>query len=604
MADSSIYEDLTLVRKRAKAVFIAVEVLFIAAALFYWKIQILDHRKYWSLSEANRTREIVLPAPRGVLTDRDGSRVLADNRASFKVSYIRENVRDEPAVRRRIAELLELDLAVLEERIDKYKSFPAFRPIVVKDELTLEEVARVEARRLDIPELIIETEPRRHYPYGPLAAHVLGSMQEVSPEELRTAFKDRRPGDMIGRTGVETAYQSRLTGIDGTLVEIVDSQGRRREDLQRIEPRPSPKLVLTIDFDLQVVAEELLAGREGAVVALDPKSGEILVMASSPTYDPNRFINRFTPAEWQELVANPNFPLVNRATQGLYAPGSVFKPVMALAALDAGIVSSETSFFCAGAAMFYDRPFRCWFEGGHGVLDLPQAIKNSCNIYFYNLGYRMSVDTIARYAGLLGLGAKTGVEIPGEKEGLIPTAAWKKETLKAPWYPGETISVAIGQGPIQVTPLQIAVMTAAIANRGGLIRPHFVAAEDRIPSSERRTVVPARFFETVIEGMWLSTNDGGTSQAARIEGLDVCGKTGSVQTIGRETVERLRPGGKAVKTHSWFTGFAPRNDPRIVVTVLVEYGGGGGAISAPIAGRIFGDFFKKKNDRQSPRSGN
>jgi penicillin-binding protein 2 len=596
MDGNSIYEDLTPVRRRARAALLVVEVLFIVTAVLYWKMQILDFRKYWSMSEANRIREAVLPAPRGLVTDRGGTAILADNRASFKASFVRENVRDLAASLQTISGLLDLDVDVLRERIEKYKALPAFRPVVVKDDLTLEEVSRIEGRKLDLPELVIETEPRRHYPFGSLAAHVLGSMQEVTPDELRSGFQDRRPGDMIGRTGIEAAYETRLAGVDGALVEVVDSQGRLRENIRRIEPVPSPKLVLTIDYDLQAKAEELLAGREGAIVALDPRTGDILALASSPTYDPNKFINRFTPEEWQGLVTNPDFPLIDRALQGLYAPGSVFKPVMAVAGLESGVISAQTTFFCGGTALFYDRPTHCWFEGGHGHLDLSGAIKNSCNIYFYNLGSLMAVDTIAHYAETLGLGAKTGIEITGEKEGLVPTTAWKKQTAKAPWYPGETISVAIGQGPLQVTPLQIAVMTATIASRGLRATPRLVAATDANPALPASAAVSRATFDKVVEGMWRSVNEGGTGQGARVEGLNVCGKTGSTQTISRETAERLGARGKAIKTHSWFTGFAPRDDPRIVVTVLVEFGGMGGATAAPVAGKIF-TVFGKRDDR-------
>jgi penicillin-binding protein 2 len=571
--------------------------LFVAASLFYWKIQILDYRKYFSLSEANRTREVVIPSPRGVLTDRSGSVILADNRASFKASLIRENVKDFDASVQAISALLELGEEVLRKRVEKYKALPPFRPIVIKDKLSLEEVSRVEGRKADLPELVIEIEPRRFYSFGSLAAHVLGTMQEVTAEDLRSEFKARRLGDMVGSMGIEAAYEQRLAGIDGLVIEVVDSQGRMREELQRIEPRPSPALALTLDYDLQAKAEELLSGKEGAIVALDPASGEVLGLASSPTYDPNSFINRFTPQEWQKLAANPDNPLLNRAIQGLYSPGSVFKPVMAAAGLDSGTITAGTVFFCGGTAMFYDRPFRCWFEPGHGSLALVGAIQNSCNIYFYNIGRRMGIDTIARYAEMLGLGAVTGIEIPGENKGLVPTTAWKKETSKAPWYPGETISVAIGQGPLGVTPLQAAAMTAAIANRGVRVRPHLTADADRTPPPAGSLATVSReTFETIIEGMWRSVNDGGTGQGARVEGFDICGKTGSTQTISRETAERLGPGAKTVKTHSWFTGFAPRDQPRIVVTVLVEFGGMGGSTAAPIAGEIFG-LFKAKNDR-------
>ena len=597
MKDSPIYEDVSHLLKRSSVIFLVVEILFLFVAFYYWKIQILDYRKYWALSEANRTREAVLPAPRAVLTDRSGSVVLANSVASFKASIIRENSKNFDESCRKISRLLGLDEAVIKQRVDKYKSLPLFKPIVVKDNLTLEEVSRIEGRKMGLPELVIETEPKRFYPFTTLAAHVIGCVQELTTDELRTTFKDRKLGDMAGKTGVESSYESRLAGVDGKIVEVVDSLGRKRDELDRIEPQQSPKLTLTLDYDLQAKAEELLTGKEGAIVVLEAKTGGVLALASSPTYDPNKFVNRFTPEEWMALANNPDNPLLNRAIQGQYSPGSIFKLAMASGALDSGAIVDQTTFFCGGSIQIYGRSFRCWFEPGHGSLNLYEALQKSCNIYFYNLGRRMNIDTIARYAEELGLGKRTGIDIPGEKEGLVPSTEWKKKTQKAAWYPGETISVAIGQGPLQVTPLQVAAMTALIANRGARVCPH-ILREGQGPTGNVK-IAPA-IFEKVIEGMWRSANMGGTGQGARVDKFDVCSKTGSTQIIGRETAERL---GTQKKTHSWFTGFAPRNNPQVVVTVLVEFGGLGGATAAPMAGQIFQLYKNKFYDRQSSSPG-
>jgi len=599
MKDSPIYEDVSHLLKRSQVVFVIIEVLFLFVAFYYWKTQILDYKKYWNQSEANRTRDIVIPAPRAILTDRGGTVVLANNIASFKASFIRENCRDFEDSFRKISLLLGLEEGVLRQRVEKYKSLPLFKPIVVKDNLTLEDVALIEGRKMDLPELVIETEPKRFYPFANLAAHVLGYIQELTMDELRTTFKDRRIGDLVGKTGIENSYEARLSGVDGKVVEVVDSLGRKRDELDRVEPQQSPKLSLAIDYDLQAKAEELLAGKEGAIVALDAKTGGVMALVSYPTYDPNKFVNRFTPEEWMALANNPDTPLVNRALQGQYSPGSIFKLVMAAAALDSRTITDQTTFFCGGAIEIYGRPFHCWFEPGHGTLNFYEAIRQSCNVYFYNIGRRMNIDAIAGYAEQLGLGQKTGIDIPGEKEGLVPSTGWKQRTQKTAWYPGETISVAIGQGPLQVTPLQIAAMTALIANRGRKVRPHVLL--DAAPSTETAKI-PAAIFDQIIEGMWRSANAGGTGQAAKVEAFDVCSKTGSTQWIGRETAERL--GGALKKTHSWFTGFAPRNDPQVIVTVLVEFGGMGGATAAPMAGQIFKLYKTKYHDRQSPTPGN
>ena len=594
MPEERIYEDLTLVRRRAGAAFLVVAVLVLLALAYYWKIQILEHARYEELAEANRTRMRVLASPRGLILDRNGE-ILADNRAAFKVSLVRENVTDPEASFAAVSRLLGIDEAVLRARVEVHKDLQAFEPIVIQDGLSAIDVAPVESRRLEFPELLVESEPQRRYPRGTLAAHALGYLQERSPEEVRAAAgRGVRAGEMVGKTGVERECDDVLRGEDGRVYEVVDSLGRVHGETARDHPVQGRNVVLALDHRLQDAAERALEGREGVVVALDPRSGEILALASYPTFDPNRFITRFTPDEWLQLMSDPLSPLENRAIRGLYAPGSIFKLVMSLGGLGFGFVGEGTSVYCSGATEIYGAVRHCWFVPGHGAMTLVDAIKNSCNIYYYQLGRRMGIDPIADAAGRLGLGRATGVDLVGEKEGLVPSSAWKEKTLKTPWYPGETISVAIGQGQLQVTPLQVAAMTARIANRGRPVRPRLL--KEDAAAGEGGTGAaggsgpsfPAAAFESVIAGMWKSVNDGGTGQGARVDGFDVCGKTGSTQTMSRENAERLARAGREVKTHSWFSGFAPRRDPRIVVTVLVEYGGGGGATAAPLAGRLFG----------------
>jgi penicillin-binding protein 2 len=595
-----IYEDLSLLQKRALLVRLLITAAFAFLIFFYWKIQVLDHVKHRDQAEANRTREVAIPAPRGILTDRGGKLILADNRASFKASLIRENTTDLEGSIAAAAELLRLEPSVIRERLDKYAAEPAFRPIVVKDELTMEEVSLIEARKAEHPELVIETEPKRTYPFGEFAAHALGYLQPLTPEELRTVFKGRRPGDMVGKTGVEAAYENDLTGRDGQVVEVVDSQGRKQEELMNIGPTSGPMMHLALDYNLQAKAEELLKGKEGAVVVLSPRTGEVLALASFPTFDPNKFINRFTPEEWTGLVGSPDRPLLNRAVQGLYSPGSTFKIVMAEAGLGSGAIVPSTQFVCNGEIEIYGNSFSCM--GVHGALALSDAIRYSCNIYFYNLGRRLGIETIADHAQRMGLGRKTGIDIPGEKEGLVPTPEWKRLVRKAAWYPGETISVAIGQGPLQVTPLQMAAVTAVVANRGKTIRPRLVIADPPAEAVMAPGLTPEA-LEPVIEGMWRSVNAQGTGQGARVEGFDVCGKTGSTQTISTERAEKISPQARQRKTHSWFTGFAPRRDPEIVVTVLIEFGGLGGVNSAPVARQLF-EIYKAKYARPNPPTGN
>jgi len=602
MPRDRIYEDLSLVERRAKIVFAIVAGLIFLTLGYYWKVQIIDHRKYAAMAEANRSRMRVLAAPRGLIRDRNGG-ILADNKASFKVSLVRENVKNEAKSFAAISRLLGLDEATVRARVALHKDLPAFEPIVIADGLGPEQVAPIESRRLELPELVVEPEPQRFYPNGGLAAHVLGYLQELTAEEIQ-AHPERkvRVGELVGRTGVERVYDDVLRGQDGTVYEEVDSLGRFRQETGHQYPVQGNDLILTIDPELQKEAETSLAGREGVVVALDVNTGGILALASSPTYDPNKFITRFTPQEWTDLMSDTLSPLENRAIRGLYAPGSIFKLVMGLAGLGFGYVTEDTTVYCSGSTEIYGTVRHCWFEPGHGAMNLAAAIQNSCNIYFYSLGRRMSIDTIAAAAGRLGLGHKTGVDLVGEKDGLVPSTAWKLKALKAPWFPGETISVAIGQGQLQVTPMQIAAMTARIAKRGIWVWPHLVkdakgaapdpAAAEASPSETLPVFTPST-YEAVIAGMWRSANEGGTGAQAKVEGFDVCGKTGSTQIISREAAERLALAGHPVKTHSWFSGFAPRIGPKIVVTVLVEFGGGGGATAAPVAGRLF-ELYKKE----------
>ena len=605
MPPEKIYEDLSLVRRRANTVFWVIAGMIFLALSYYWKVQIVDHKKFSGLAEANRTRQRSLAAPRGLIRDRKGE-ILADNRASFKVSLIRENIKDLEASLVAVGRLLEIDVETLRSRVEQYRGLQQFEPIVIQDGLSSVDVAPIESRRLEFPELVVDAEPQRFYPKGALAAHVLGYLQERTPAEIR-AGPDRavRAGEMIGKTGVERQYDDILRGEDGKIIEVVDSLGRVQAEQARQNPVQGGDVILTLDHRLQAMAEEALEGREGVVVALDPRSGEILALASFPTFDPNRFITRFTPAEWFQLTNDPLSPLENRAIRGLYAPGSIFKLVMSLGGLDFGFVTPDTSVYCSGSTEIYGAVRHCWFAPGHGSMNLADAIKNSCNIYFYTLGRRMGIDMIAMAAGRLGLGKITGVDLAGEKEGLVPSSEWKTRTLKTPWYPGETISVAIGQGQLQVTPLQIAALTALVANRGERKRPHlFLSSPVRVKAgpvddagagaaaAAEPPFKPAA-FENVIAGMWKSVNDGGTGMGAFVEGMDVCGKTGSTQVVSRESAERLSRAGQEIKTHSWFSGFAPRDNPRIVVTVLVEYGGGGGATAAPVARRIF-ELFNKE----------
>jgi penicillin-binding protein 2 len=596
MKENPIYEDLSLIIKRSQIAFFCVVALFLILILSFWKVQILDYSKFWKKSEANRIKETVIPPQRGLILDRGGN-ILARNIASFQVSIIRENCDDLEESCQRISELLDLEKEVIEERIDKYRSLPLFKPIVIKDNLTDEEVAKLEARKLEFPELEIRIDPKRNYPLGTLASHVLGYLQELSEQDLRSEkYRERHPGDLVGKSGIERMYEDILVGAEGRILDVVDSQGRQMETLATYDPTPGKNVSLTLDIDLQREAERILEGREGAVVIMEPKNGEVLAMASYPNFDPNKFINRFTPEEWLELVDNPEFPLENRTIRGLYSPGSIFKLAMAVAGLDARYVSERTTHHCSGSILLYGHPRACWQELGHGTVNVYSSIEKSCNIYFYLLGREMGIETISRYARMLGFGSSTGIDLFGEKSGLVPDKAWKRRVKKEPWYPGETISISIGQSFLLVTPLQVAVHTALIANRGRSVTPFLVRPENK--ESQDREVkfdVDRSIFEKVIQGMWLSVNREGTAVGSRLADFDICGKTGSTQVVSTVRAEELEEQNIEIKTHSWFTGFAPKDDPQVVVTILVEYGGGGGETAAPLARQLF-EAFRNKND--------
>ena len=575
-----LYEDLTPLKKRAKITFLIIGFIFICMVILFWKIQILDHNKYILLAERNRLREENLPAPRGLIKDRNGV-ILAENRASFNVSLIRENCFDINESLKRVSKLLNIGEDVLRDRISQYKFYPEFKPIIIKENLKLEEIAKIEALKNEFPELIVQFEPKRYYPFHECGAHVIGYVQEISREELKdNRFRNLRMGDIIGKAGIEKKYDVLLRGEDGKIKKIVDSRGRFVKEINRIEPVPGEDIFLTIDFDLQKKSQELLAGREGAIVMLDPRNGEILAMVSSPSYDPNKFVRRFNKKEWEKLVRDVKSPLENRAIRGLYAPGSIFKPVVALAGLQEGIINPNSTFYCRGKAYFYNKEFSCWNKGGHGKVNLYEAIRHSCNIYFYNVGNILGIEKIKSWASEFGFGKRTGIDLPGEKSGLIPSPEWKKRLFHSPWFPGETISISIGQGPLLVTPLQVAVYTAEIANRGKRVLPHLLKSDRK--NSYEIIKIKRKYFEDVIEGMWEAVNLKGTGRLAKLPGFDICGKTGSTQLVSKKEGEKNQ-----VKTHSWFTGFALKDNPQIVVTVIVEYGGMGGETAAPIARELF-----------------
>jgi penicillin-binding protein 2 len=484
-------------------------------------------------------------------------------------------------------------------QLRRNKRAGTYHPIVLKMDVGIDDISVVEAHKREHPEIQLEPAPRRLYRFGRLAAHVLGYLGEVSEEDLAgNAFPGIQGGDLVGRSGIERTYNQSLIGQNGTREVLVDSLGREMGQVGEKEAVIGGDLQLTIDYDLQSQAESLLAGNVGAIVAMDPRNGEILAMAGAPSFDPNKFSSRISAKDWNALNENPDHPLQNRAIQNTYPPGSIFKLVMAETGLDEGFVDESTHVICRGSAVFYDRVFHCWVETGHGYIDLEGAITHSCNIFFYTLGQRMGIEPIARHAKELGFGEPTGIDLPGEQAGVVPSPEWKRGEHGEKWFAGETISVSIGQGPIRATPLQVLRAVSAIATDGKLVTPHVLLHAERGPAPGPWPVVQLPIkpesARRIRAGMWGSVNNYGTGHSAEIPGLDICGKTGTVQLISAERKKEMQKDLPAIETHAWFAGFASRDNPEIAVVVFLEHGGAGGAAAAPMAREMFRTYFNKK----------
>jgi penicillin-binding protein 2 len=579
---------------------LAVGAVFAILAFSYWYVQIARADYYFELSENNRIRSVKLTAPRGYVLDRNGS-VLVENEPAYSLQLYRREAKDLRASLDFAVSLLGLPLDQIQARLDRARRYPEFVPVPIAENLTLEEVASVEARAPEHPEFAISVSQRRLYKRGISAAHVLGYLAEATPDQIRTSANAYRLGDWIGQKGIESSYEKLLGGTNGERRVIVDSHAREIKEESRLESRPGQNLFLTIDRELQAIAEESFADKVGSAVALDPRTGEILALVSSPSYDPNWFTRRVTSQEWSSLLSNTNHPLQNRAIQNMYSPGSVFKIFLAYGALALGDVDPNARVFCPGHATFYGRTFHCHIKRGHGWVDLRNAIKVSCDVYFYTLGRRLGVDRIAEIARAFGFGEPTGLDLAHEKAGLVPSEEWARSKRGARWYPSETISLAIGQGPLLMTPLQVARAVSGLIEGGRLPTPHlFLASQDpktgvrlRYDSPPRKSLaLDPRRLALVKDGMWAVMNEpGGTAFGSRIPGLEAGGKTGTVQVVGRNAVLRAGVDRSRIEDHAWFTAFAPVTDPKIVVVVFVEHGGHGGAAAAPIARRLLAKYF-------------
>jgi penicillin-binding protein 2 len=587
---------------RVRFLSLAVTGMIVVIAVGFWFVQLVQGDYYREMAENNRLRKLPIKAPRGLIYDRHG-RLLVENIPSYNLMLDRSHSANLEKALEFAAPILGRPLPDLTALIESYNAIPDFKPVLLAENLTLAQVARLGVAGLEFPEFEVEVQHLRLYRHREQTAHVLGYLGEVTEKELAESREDLQSGDLVGKKGIEQTYDKELRGQDGERAVVVDSRGKLLDEYGRREAVPGKNLVLTLDLDLQQEAARWLTGPEkvGAIVAMDPRNGEILAMVSSPSFNPNIFARRLQKTDWEALIQDPNHPLQNRAIQNTYSPGSTFKIVMATAGLTEGTVNEHTSAFCAGGAVFYGRMFRCWKKGGHGTVDAHRALMHSCDVYFYGLGQKLGIERIARYSRLLGLGSITGVDIEGEKKGLVPDPEWSEKARKMPWYPGETISVSIGQGPVLMTPLQMAEMTAIVANGGRKVIPHLIKGAE-LPEPEH-VALDASALRIVREGMWEVVNEpGGTAyNSARVPGAEIAGKTGTVQVIAQAARTDAKSLPFKFRDHAWFTSFAPEQDPRLVVSVFAEHGGAGSKVAGPIAQALHAKFFKIDLQHPAPR---
>ena len=588
----------------------AAVLIFVALLLSFWHVQIGQHERFLALAENNHQRRLALRAPRGAVLDRDGQ-VLVENRHSLNISLVREQVDDVGAWIARLARTTGADEAAIGDIVEGHRRFPASRPVVVIRDASLAQIAAVAARKPELPGLVVEQVPTRHYPGATFGAHTLGYVGEVTDVQLPLAhFDGLSSGDIVGHAGIEYAYNDRLMGTDGARHVIVNSIGREIETIREVAPVEGAQLELTIDYDLQRAAEEgfQAAGFDGAAVMLDPRSGAVLALVSRPAYDPNAFASGIDASAWRALLADPLDPLQNRALRGRYSPGSTFKVVMAIAALEEGVIEPEDEVVCRGGGVFYRRFFAC--HSTHGSVDMARALAQSCNTYFYKLGQALGVDLIHKWATALGLGRLSGIDLPHEVQGLIPSSAWKRATHGERWYAGETISVAIGQGQVSVTPLSMAVMMAAVANGGQVLAPRVLRRSldgrtgrreaDAAPAASGVQLAPET-LATVRRGLWMAVNGRGTARRARLRGRDVIGKTGTAQVVSLSGRRAAGASEVDLRDHGWFVFAAPRDDARIAGVVFAEHGEHG-YLAAPIARHVIETFFAKEEGLPLPAS--
>ena len=584
---------------RLTAVQYAVLFIFLLLAYGLWRLQVMESGKYAQLAEQNRVRNVPILAPRGKILDREG-RIIVDNYPSFSALLLRDSTRDLNADADAIAKGLHLNPDELRLRIKRSLWMPQYQPIFLKEDITPDELAFIEAHKNELPELETIMAHRRLYPRNGFMAHLIGYVGEVTEDMLnQPQFELYSPGDVVGVSGVEKQYNNILMGKNGFRRAIVNSHGREVGRLDETPAEPGKQLKLTVDLDLQIAAEQAIEGKNGAIVAMDPHTGEILAMVSRPTFDPNDFAVKISRDEWNKLIDDPDKPLLNKAIQAQLAPGSTFKVIMSFAGWQEGIAQT-LNIHCNGGATFYGRHFGCWLKGGHGAVDLDKGIYQSCDVFFYTLAEKLGIDRIAKYATMLGLGQKTGIDLPNEVSGVMPSEEWKIRNFKQKWFAGETISVGIGQGAVAITPVQLMRAISAVSMGGKLMVPHVINPTNLPPGFVETTHLAEVKDVPFDPNGWNAITDalgkvllpGGTAAGAHIPGIDIAGKTGSAQIVSL-ALRAKHQNSHDFAQNGWFVGFTPRRNPDVIVCVLFE-GGEHGRLAARLATQVIKAYVDKQ----------
>ncbi len=583
-------------RKRLQVMMALIFFAFVILSARLLYLQILQGDDYRKQSENNCIRIQRVNAFRGLIFDRNGE-LLVENRPSFDVVMIPKDAKPLSNTAAVLSQYIQMPSEDIIRIIKKNGGENGVQPVVIKRDISRDMLGIISAHRYHLPGVMIECNSRRNYIHEKLAAHLIGYLGEINADELASGkFKHRQRGDYIGKQGAEKSFEALLSGKPGGRIIQVNANGQMIKVLDTVPPEPANHIFLTIDARIQQKAESLLEDKTGAVVAMDPFSGEILAMASAPSFDQNRFIDGITHTEWKELTSGKDRPLINKAISGEYPPGSTFKIVTAMAGLEEKLIDDATRVYCPGGYRFGNRVYGCWKEQGHGTVDVVKALAESCDVYFYQLGKRLGVDRLAEYAKKCGLGACTGIDLANESSGLIPTSEWKKKRFGAPWQPGETLSVAIGQGYDLATPLQMLTLISAVANGGMVLKPKILKSihtkQDTPLEPEIRGRLPAdpKTLQIIQKGLWEVVNkEYGTARTyVHSDRVDISGKTGTSQVISRKMDDKTHKalGVRSIVAHAWFVGYAPSDAPKIATAVIVEHGGHGSSAAGPIAREI------------------